>query len=225
MEYKSRKKKTVIEEVTYDIHENISFTEVFTNGKFTGSRFNVKRGFAKKIAPYFKDNNLTPFMASDEFLDLCKTRNPFHTDDAWKARKEEPRIEDVDPSKIVLLYFSGHMIFDLKGEPIPIPYHMDYIEASLKSQTYDLDKVEKKFSRDPRVVSMERKEIPYYNGSGPYLEVYYLPKKKELIEMWNQVREEDLPSVQLKDLVISKPYLESDYLKIKKYLKPNWNKY
>lgn len=88
---------------------------------------------------------------------------------------------DADKYMAVLFNWGSHTVADLDGNFIPIPVHVDYIEANMSDEYYDLKKVLSKIAGDSCIVSpkkLEIKDIPSYNSTpwaSKYLDFYFIP--------------------------------------------------
>lgn len=74
---------------------------------------------------------------------------------------------EATPENFVWCYHSGHLLFDLNGDPIPVPYCFDYIGTPFTNEDCDLPKMLEHLKKHPWVVNREELKIvdvPYYNN-------------------------------------------------------------
>lgn len=99
------------------------------------------------------------------------------------------------------LYVDGtsHLVFDRQGVILPHARKLDYIEAGLHNENYDLEKAAAILSQDSRVKFLDGwgrpleagrspiLPIPSYNAEGgrsSYLFVHFMPTQEDAIRMW-----------------------------------------
>lgn len=162
-----------------------------------------------------------PGVVKKSFSKFLKTSNPFH-DYEGAAKHAETNLEKLDFDKAVkndqifYFYYSGHVLFNGKGEPVSIPYVFDYIGTDFHNGATKLDEVIKVLKKHPWV--MNKKEltshsIPYYNSdfSGhSYIRVVLLPDAKTYNKMYQMAlktkRGAEFFSIELNELVQGKSY-------------------
>lgn len=115
-----------------------------------------------------------------DFSTCIKKYNPFVYNHKWYG--ELPNVDQIDMDQIVLVHNDDHSIYDINLNPIPIIQHLDYIQAGLHNNKYDLEKVYKKLQNHPNVVSCSKiLDIPFYNSEkyqDKYLQVEVIPDVK-----------------------------------------------
>lgn len=176
-----------------------------------------------------------PVVVKPSFKDYIKTKNPFqdykenteHIVDSGRAA-----LNDIDIDKawkdglIYFFYNAGHVLFDHKGDPVPLPHTYDYIGTNFSSRKSDLEKLQSALLKHKWVINkddLKMHQIPYYNGGGMYLPVRILPDSKTYKQMYEMAltSRKEYFSVELKELVIGNSYKYKDWdpLKIHKYRK------
>lgn len=180
-------------------------------------------------------------LVKPSFKEFIKKSNPFHD---YKAEHyyESTDLVDVDFDKAVkdgLIYYfhgSGHVLFDIKGNPVPLPHYFEYIATDFHSKAVDIEKAKDVLSKHPWVVnrdSLEISPVPYYNAKGSnhrFVGVTLLPDAKSFKKMYNmslEARKNDTSffSVALKELMLGKSYTfpKWDPLKLHKLRKEEKN--
>lgn len=182
-----------------------------------------------------------PVLVRPSFNEFIKKSNPFHDYKNaaehyydWKSPKD---MENVDFDKAVrdgLIYYfygSGHVLFDHKGKPVPLPHSFDYIGTDFHSKAIDIEKAKEVLSKHPWVInkdSLEITDVPSYNSDGynhRYLGITLFPDAKNFEKMYKMSLKthdgDKFFSVRLKELVIGKCYAfpKWDPLKIHKFRK------
>lgn len=208
----TKRKTTVVKETTtYKLHPNVALVEVVENGvmklrnlKYVGKTAKDGFGVSRYFNPVYNPN-----------LGYLEETNPWWYQDRKKSAEwfeggvlpENP--EDIDTSKIVLASGYDHTFWTVDLEPIPVVVFGDYIEACLRSEKYDLEKLHQHLSKHKQVKNITPiEEIPYYNNDSGYekcFTVMVLPTVGQLKEMKNR-----------KD-IFYKPWQKGDYLGMKQF--------
>ena len=205
----TKKKTTVVTETTtYRLHPNIVLEEVVVNGKQT-SRELVYSG--KKVSDGFEGLKYSNPVYNPN-LEYLKETNPWwgynrKKDEEWFGGDVLPdNPEDIDVSKIVLASGYDHTFWTIDMEPIPVVVAGDYIDAGIRSERYDLEKLHEYFSKHEQVKEITKIEkIPYYNndsGREEFFTVKVLPTVEQMKDMKNR-----------KEIF----YGEADYLGMKQF--------
>jgi hypothetical protein len=147
----------------------------------------------------------------------------------------------IDPQNFVYVYSSGHVLFDVNGDPIPTPYCFDYIGTPFTNEHCDLEKMLAHLKQHPWVTNADDlyiDEVPYYNneeGWRQYIRgkelpwVSILPDAASLKEIYQRALEidEELFSARMKDIILGdavynwKTTKEKDYLGIRQFHSPH----
>lgn len=217
MKITKKKTTTVTETTTYKLHPNVVLREVVVNGNQTSRELN-KCGKNVKCAVFRNKIDFWPVYNPD--LKYLEESNPFwhhnkkRDEEFFKGQPLPEDPNDIDVSKIVLTSGYDHTFWNVDMEPIPVVIFGDYIDAGLRSDHYDLEKLHKYFSKHKQVKHITAIEpIPYYNndsGSEKYFEVKVLPTLKQLKEMASSKN-------RVKDIFYKSWGNETDYLGMKKY--------
>ena len=138
----------------------------------------------------------------------------------------------IDPKNFIWVYSSGHMLFDLNNNPIPIPYLFDYIGSPFNNKKSHLKPMLEHLKNHPWVINkndLRIIDVPYYNNDGndryicgtdeiPYIII--LPDKESYIEMYKEAsstkRGKEYFSCDIKDIMVSN-YDGKDYMNIKQF--------
>ena len=134
----------------------------------------------------------------------------------------DPRnlIEDdyvIDPQNFVYVYGSGNLLFDIKGDPIPVPYCFDYIGTPFTNERCDLERMLVHLKQHPWVTNADElfiDDVPYYNNEGGWRQyirgkelpwVSVLPDADSLRTIYRRALDinEEYFSVRMRDLVMS----------------------
>lgn len=193
--------------------------------------------------PFLKSKSeLFPTVMKPDFLDVVNAGNhPWASAFTFKGKRvneypiehfciENPTLEEVETLPIILLYHSGHMMFNMmfnmEEEILPIPFHLDYIGAGIDNRNYDLACLLAHLKKHPRVVTpkdkLEISAIPYYNcdeGRTKTISFVVMPTKEEMDTMLKMTtkKKNEFWSCRMEDLVSS--HYDYDYLGIHQFRK------
>lgn len=205
MKLKSTKKEIHILETYLLEKTDLKVTKKYINGKLNAVDL-IGKG----------PHGSTPVVVKPEFKEFIKTNNPFHT----YHKNVYASLEDVDFDKAVkdkLIYYfynAGHILFDIKGNPIPLVRTFDYIGTDFHSCAIDLDQGIKVLSKHKWVLNKEalkKESVPSYNAdnySHEYIKVTLLPDAKAYKEMYNMtltIKNSNFSTI-LRELEIGKSY-------------------
>jgi hypothetical protein len=165
-------------------------------------------------------------LVKPSFKEFIKTGNPFHDyAEAAKHYYEAKDLEKIDFDKAVkdeLVYFfysSGHVLFDVNGDPVPLPVMLDYISTDFHSRAVDIEKAHKVMKAHKWTLKIsEIEHVPSYNADGynhRYFSIVLLPDKKTFKKMYEMAvaskRGKEFFSCELGDLVKGKSYNYPDW--------------
>lgn len=151
---------------------------------------------------------------------------------------------EVDLGNFIYIYNTGHILFDVHGDPIPIPYCFDFIGTPFTNEHCDLERMLVHLKDHPWVTNADElyiDDVPYYNNEGGWKKyirgkelpwVSVLPDKDSLRTIYKRALEMDKEyfSVRMRDLVMGdRPYKwettnEKDYLGIRQFHSPHKNR-
>lgn len=235
--------------ITYEVHPELPgvfLKETRENGKIKEARiFSI--GGPHDSSPYF---------FKPGFLEYIKTQNPWHSkNDEYGITDFEITAEHiikgeytVSPENFMWAYSEGHLLFDLEGAPIPIPYSYDYIASPFTNEYCDLKELLGHLKSHPWGLERESlviKDVPYYNNEEGWKKfiaeedlefIRILPPKEIIKEIYKEAIEEDKKyfSTRMNSLLFgkmpwswpcSKEYKKSgpvakDYLDIRQFYLP-----
>ena len=212
-------------------HENEKLVDVSLHGKGPHKSWPMfmKPGFREYIQKYNPWAQVNYKYGMDEY-------------------RVDPRnlIEDdyvIDPQNFVYVYGSGNLLFDIKGDPIPVPYCFDYIGTPFTNERCDLERMLVHLKQHPWVTNADElfiDDVPYYNNEGGWRQyirgkelpwVSVLPDADSLRTIYRRALDinEEYFSVRMRDLVMSDNVynwgasLERDYLGIRQFYAPHKN--
>jgi len=172
-----------------------------------------------------------PTLVKPSFKEFIKKNNPFHD---YKELAEhlyelgKPlNMEDMDFDKAVkegLIYYfcyASHVLFDVKGNPVPLPRTYDYSGTDFHSRAVDIEEAKKVLSKHPWVLNrneLKIDDVPYYGAQGynhRYIAVRLLPDAKSFKKMYDMALKtpggKEFFSCRLQELVAGKCYAYPDF--------------
>lgn len=234
------KTKKIVKEIKqFQLHESfpIKIEAIYENSKLKDARF-IGEG----------PHNTSVVVVKPEFFDLIKKFNPWwqiHHKFGWdgmtiSAKEIISQNLEIQPENIIYYYESGHLIFDLNKELIPIPFGYDYISSPFSNKVSDLKPLLEHLKTQNWVINKDElyiESVPYYNNedrSEQYIKgkeipyVCILPDKESLNEAYKRSLEVNKKyfSVTLKELIVSDAHWnwsktkEKDYLNLRQFYKP-----
>ena len=213
MKLLSTKSKTTVTKVeTYVLEPVRKFSpmvvKTYLNSKLSSVKLEIK----------FKHEHTYAEIVKKSFFDYIKTNSPFASG-SIADHVENQKTADIEKAykenRIVLFYTSGHVLFDMNGDPIPFVHHFDYIGTDFQNSRVDLDKVIKTLSKHKWVINRKELKIveaPYYNSDftgHKFVGVDLLPDKETYKKMYNMAlnKKTEYFSTELKELMIGRSYV------------------
>ncbi len=217
------KKKTTTTVVTtikeeWVLSKNLKYVRITQNDEHVSNSL-VYTG--KDINNY----SISPIWNPD--LEMLKKWNPYWGENkdlslnkeySWFSQTELPEPEDINIEDIIYAQSASHSFFDINLEPLPVVLRGDYIEASLNSAKYYLDKLKEHFDSHPNIVYCAKLDVPFYNADSDsgskYLEVLVYPDKEWLKDVYANKKSR-------RDIFTSTwDKSHPDYLQTRQFMKP-----
>lgn len=132
------------------------------------------------------------------------------------------------PNTVVRLDVSSHMVFDRKGQPLPVGILFDYIGGRISNGTYNLEKLAKHllkrsdvvvftadgwrgevdFDKQASTVAEAIVDVPYYNREANCSRTIYFmwqPNKTAYRRMWTECLKlhKEYPSTRMREVVFN----------------------
>lgn len=221
MKLKSKKKTIHVTERYSVDNSDLIVVKNYANGKLSSINLQGK-------GPH----GTHPTLVKPSFKEFIKKSNPFHD---YKGAAEhyyelgEPlNMQDVDFDQAVkdgLIYYfygAGHVLFDTKGNPVPLPHTYGYGMTDFHNRAVDIEKAKKVLEKHPWVLNRDDLQIidvPYYNAQGynhKYIAVTILPDAKAFKKMYDMAVKaggggKEFFSCRLHELVAGKCYVYPDF--------------
>ena len=217
MKLLSTKTETLITNV-YQLNNIFSLVEYIKDDIIT-NRTILYTGKKLKKLEY-----LHPTLVNDIFFDSIKIINPFTIDiKDYKQDLLSIDLNKIDITKIVIIYTSGHLLFNHNEELLPTIYYIDYIDGSINNKYYNLEKLLPYLMEHKDVLKYENikkyyefKEekylniidIPYYNADddkNKYIKFFVLPEQKWMNDTFFKLLNSDnkYPTTTLKNNIVN----------------------
>lgn len=172
-----------------------------------------------------------PSFVAPEFWSLLPIASPWG-DDRFRTLGNEPKTleeaaEAIRAGNVAYMHHAGHMVFDLRGRPVPFAMRFDYIGTAFVDRRMDVDAGLKHFEKHPWCANrpggpvhmaggevLSIKEVPYYNRDAGhrYLDLVLFPDAESYGEMYDRAVKErpDYPSVRVKEYMRGLPIYSPD---------------
>jgi len=213
-------------EITPDIILEVCHTNSEVTGESLYPRKDCLINKGKQIKKSRMDRLRWEYYSEDVF-DVIKTQNYINinrTKFVLSPYIELQKTGKLDTKRILAFDYSNHFVFRM-GQIAPLSSILisTYIEG-VTNKDFHIDEAYKHLKKRASVLEVEIKEIPYYNAERNRtkgLEMRILLPQSMVNKMWEQVKQNQSPSVSFKECLIPTHWRKSliDPLGLRKFMR------